>query len=109
GLGVGLGAAFPRFDSTNPAEIAVSSGGLLYMVGSFVYAGLSALLFAYPAWRAIVPWGLARSAGGAVAPFTWGSGEGLSLLAALLVLTLTFTAVPLLIGSARLSRWEPGG
>src|SRR5690606_936255 len=37
GLGVGLGAAYPRFDSTNPAEIAVSSGGLLYMVGAFVY------------------------------------------------------------------------
>src|SRR5690606_3630914 len=28
-LGVGLGAAFPRFDSTNPAEIPMSSGGLL--------------------------------------------------------------------------------
>ena len=31
GLGVGLGAAFPRFDATNPAEIPLSPGGLLYM------------------------------------------------------------------------------
>jgi ABC-2 type transport system permease protein len=108
GLGVGLGASFPRFDSTNPAEIAVSSGGLLYMVGSFVYAGLSAVLFSYPAWRAIVPASLWRGSGGASTPFTWGSAEGLVVLGALLLLTALFTVIPLLVGSARLARWEPG-
>jgi len=108
GLGVGVGAALPRFDSTNPAEIAVSSGGLLYMVGSFVYAGLAAVLFSYPAWRAIVPGTAWRGAGGVGAPFTWGSAEGLLVLGVLLVLTLAFTLIPLLVGSARLARWEPG-
>lgn len=114
GLGVGLGAAFPRFDSTNPSEIAVSSGGLLYMVGAFIYAGLAAVLFAYPAWRAIVPTALWRgsvgsgSVGVGVGPFSWGSPEGLVVLGALLVLTLGFTLIPLAVGSARLARWEPG-
>src|SRR5690606_38519327 len=51
GLGVGLGAAFPRFDAVNPNEVAVSSGALLYMALSLVYAAISTALFAYPAWR----------------------------------------------------------
>jgi len=108
GLGVGLGAAYPRFDTTNPAEIAVSSGGLMYMVGSFVYAGIATVLFAYPAWRAIVPGTLRGAAGDRSTAFAWLSGEGLLVLAALLVVTLLFTVVPLVLGSGRLARWEPG-
>ena len=108
GLGVGLGAAYPRFDSTNPAEIAVSSGGLMYMVGSFVYAGLATLLFAYPAWRAIVPGSWRVAAAGPGTEFSWLSGEGVLVLAALTLVTLAFTAVPLMLGSGRLARWEPG-
>lgn len=108
GLGVGLGAAYPRFDTTNPAEIAVSSGGLMYMVGSFVYAGVATVLFAYPAWRAIVPGALRGAAEGRPTAFAWLSGEGVLILAALLVVTLLFTVVPLVLGSGRLARWEPG-
>lgn len=100
GLGVGLGAAFPRFASTNPAEIPMSSGGLLYMALSLVYAVLSSILMAYPAWRTI--------AGRGATAFTWGSAEGGLVLAALLVVAGLFTVVPLLYGSARLARWEAG-
>jgi len=100
GLGVGLGAAFPKFDSTNPAEIPLSTGGLLYMAGSMTYAGLSTLLFAYPAWRT-----LAR---GVRSGFNWSSGEGLLVLGLLLVVTAAFTVLPLWFGTARLARWEPG-
>ena len=98
GLGVGLGAAFPRFDSVNPHEVAVSSGGLLYMALSLAYAALSTLLFAYPSWRALV---------GGGASFSWAAPDGLLVLAGLLVLCGLFTLVPLLAGSRRLSRWEP--
>jgi ABC-2 type transport system permease protein len=31
GMGVGLGAAFPKFDASNPAEIPIGFGGFLYM------------------------------------------------------------------------------
>src|SRR5690606_12768246 len=82
----------------NPHEVAVSSGGLLYMALSLAYAALSTLLFAYPTWRSLV--------GGRNA-FSWTAPDGLLVLAALVLLCALFTLVPLLLGSHRLSRWEP--
>lgn len=96
GLGVGLGAAFPRFAAANPAEVALSSGGLYYMALSLVYAVLAALLFAYPAYRAL------REPG----RFHWASTEGLVVLAAVIAITAVWTVVPLVLGSARLARYE---
>jgi len=98
GLGVGLGAAFPRFDATSPAEVPLSPGGLLYMTLALTYAGLMTLLLAWPAWQAL------RAPG----QFYWGQSEGLLLLLALAALTLVATAAPLAYGSRRLSRYEPG-
>jgi ABC-2 type transport system permease protein len=98
GLGVGLGAAFPRFDATSPAEVPLSTGGLLYMALALVYAVLATLLFAYPAYRTL------RAPGS----FHWSSAEGLAVLAAVAVLTLVWTVLPLLLGSARLARYESG-
>lgn len=98
GLGVGLGAAFPRFDSVNPNEVAVSSGGLLYMALAMVYSAVSTVLFAYPAWRSVV---------GGQGAFAWTRPDGLVVLAALAVVCAVFTVVPLVVGSARLARWEP--
>ena len=48
-LGVGLGAAAPKFDADNPAEIGVSAGGLAYMGLSLAYSVLCLLLLARPA------------------------------------------------------------
>lgn len=48
-LGVGLGAAAPRFDADNPAEIGVSTGGLAFMGLSLAYSVLCLLLLARPA------------------------------------------------------------
>ncbi|WP_022799880.1 putative ABC transporter permease subunit [Deinococcus ficus] len=48
-LGVGLGAAAPRFDADNPAEIGVSAGGLAFMGLSLAYSVLCLLLLARPA------------------------------------------------------------
>jgi ABC-2 type transport system permease protein len=52
-LGVGLGAAFPRFKADNPSEIPMSPGGLLYMLLSLAFATLLALLMAVPAFFTI--------------------------------------------------------
>ncbi|GHF28665.1 ABC-2 type transport system permease protein [Deinococcus metalli] len=48
-LGVGLGAAAPKFDADNPAEIGVSAGGLAFMGLSLAYAVVCLLLLARPA------------------------------------------------------------
>ncbi len=53
GLGVGLGAAFPKFDSTNPAEVPIGFGGLLYMGLTLIYSGALVVLAARPVYLAI--------------------------------------------------------
>ncbi|MDH5406799.1 MAG: hypothetical protein OEX80_09690, partial [Candidatus Aminicenantes bacterium] len=40
GLGVGMGALFPRFEVENYAKIAVGIGGLFYMIISLVYIAI---------------------------------------------------------------------
>lgn len=50
GMGVGLGALFPRFDAENSAKIAVSSGGVLYMILSLLYIGFIIALEARPVY-----------------------------------------------------------
>lgn len=98
GLGVGLGAAYPRFDATNPAEIPVSPGGLLYMTLSLLFAVLMTALLAYPAWRALQnPEAL-----------FWLEPAGLLLLSLILLVSALATLLPLWYGSYRLSRYEPG-
>lgn len=97
-LGVGLGAAFPRFDATSPAEIPMSTGGLLYMGSSLVYAALSTLLFAYPSFRVL------RAPGA----FHWGTAEGAVVLALVVGVTAAFTVAPLAFGARRLARYEAG-
>ncbi|UCH25071.1 MAG: hypothetical protein JSV66_14190 [Trueperaceae bacterium] len=97
-IGVGLGAAYPRFDATNPAEIPLSPGGLLYMTLSLVYAALMTIMLAYPAWQAIERPDY----------LFWMHREGMLLLLLLVVVTVLATALPLFFGSYRLARYEPG-
>lgn len=106
-LGVGLGAAFPRFDANNPAEIPLSAGGLLYMTFSLMFAALLTILLAYPAWFSM---GSPEHFLG-IRPTTevlWFKLEGLRFLLFTLAFTALATALPLWFGSYRLSRYEPG-
>lgn len=50
GLGVGLGARFPRFDVENPAKVATSFGGVIYMILTMIVIGLVVLLEAWPTY-----------------------------------------------------------
>lgn len=93
-LGVGLGAAFPRFDTSNPAEVPMSPGGLLYMVLSFAYAVLMTVILAYPVFRTIQ------------GAWRWESGEGLLVLALLVGVTVVSAVLALGYGSYHLARWE---
>ena len=107
GLGVGLGAAYPRFDATNPAEIPLSPGGLLYMTLSLLYAAAMTVMLALPAWQALRPssW---FPIGARPSGFYWLQPQGLMLLAAILLFTALVTLLPLLYGSRQLSMYESG-
>ncbi|MFC2062283.1 hypothetical protein ACFLUV_07205 [Elusimicrobiota bacterium] len=43
-LGIGLGAIYPKLDAVNPADIETSWGGIIYMVYSLFYIGLTMAL-----------------------------------------------------------------
>lgn len=107
GLGVGLGAAFPRFDANNPAEIPLSPGGLLYMTFSLLFAGIMTVLLAYPAWFSL---GSPTNVLGirSTDAVLWLQPQGLRFLALVVAVTALATALPLWFGSYRLSRYEPG-
>ena len=48
GLGIGMGAIYPKFINENPAQIAMSTGGILYMIFSLLYIGVIVALEAWP-------------------------------------------------------------
>ncbi len=64
GLGVGMGAIFPRFINENPAQIAMSIGGILYMIISLLYVGLIIVLEAWPVYIYFSQQLFRRSSGG---------------------------------------------
>jgi ABC-2 type transport system permease protein len=98
GLGVGLGAAFPRFDATQVAEVPVSPGGLLYMTTALLYAAGLTLLLAYPAWTTLVD---------PNAPL-WTTGAGRATAGLAVVWTVAFGGGAMLYGGWRFSRQEHG-
>ena len=98
GLGVGLGAAFPRFNATTPSEIPMAAGGLLYMALSLAFTLLMTVILAYPAWQALKNPNI----------MVWTTPEGVLVLGLLTLLTLLNTVLPLFYGSYRLSRYEAG-
>ena len=98
GLGVGLGAAFPRFDATNPAEIPMSPGGLLYMTIGLAYAATLTTVLAYPAWMALVDPRVA----------VWATPAGRLVLLAAVALTAIVALGALSFGTWRLHRLETG-
>jgi len=49
-LALGFGAAFPQFDTENPAEIPTSFGGLLFMMTATAYLAIMIMLQAWPVY-----------------------------------------------------------
>ncbi len=49
-MGVGLGAIYPRFKHENSTEIAGSFGGIIYMISSLIYVGMTAVILARPVY-----------------------------------------------------------
>jgi ABC-2 type transport system permease protein len=103
GLGVGMGAIYPKFINENPAQIAMSVGGILYMIFSLLYIGVTIILEAWPVYvyfsQQLFPHH-AHAIGGQ------GSG-GLYLAYALVLgLSAAVTVIPLYLGVKRLQAYE---
>jgi len=49
-MALGFGAAFPKFDTDNSAEIPTSFGGMLFMMTSIAYLGVIVALEAWPVY-----------------------------------------------------------
>ncbi|MCX5776039.1 MAG: hypothetical protein NTX32_00130 [Candidatus Firestonebacteria bacterium] len=47
-LGIGIGAIYPNFKVDNTSDIAASYGGIIYMICSMIYIGISLMLIAIP-------------------------------------------------------------
>jgi ABC-2 type transport system permease protein len=92
GLGVGLGAAYPKFDAPNPAEVPVGIGGFLYMGLSLLHSAGLVLLAARPVYLAFTRGENAYFSG----------AEGGFWLLFLLTLTLVPSALALLFGYRRM-------
>jgi ABC-2 type transport system permease protein len=99
GLGVGMGAIYPKFINENPAQIAMSIGGILYMILSLFYIGVTIVLEAWPVYIYFSQQLFRRASGG---------GEiGLYLSYALIcVLSFGVTVVPMYVGMKRLQGIE---
>ena len=83
-MGVGLGAAYPDFQSENPAQSATSLGGLIYMTLCAGLIGAVIVLEAGPAYTIF----MAGVRGKSIAPFQW------------TWISLAFAAVPVICALA---------
>jgi len=88
GLGVGLGAMYPRFEYDNIAQTAASTGGLLYMALSLGFIGVMLLLAARPLYIHLARKFLHQPVGGMEVYLCYGAIVGLCLLTTLLPLHL---------------------
>ncbi|MFH1134854.1 MAG: hypothetical protein V1816_02080 [Pseudomonadota bacterium] len=67
GLGVGLGAVYPRFEAENLAAVATGFGGLIYMIVSAIYVALVVSLEAWPVYTIF----MAKARGHDIATWKW--------------------------------------
>lgn len=99
-LGIGLGAASPKFDADNPAEIGVSPGGLAFMGLSLAYSIVCLLLLAKPAAGSVLRPDLFPGYSALATP------EGVLGLIGLLLATVLGTWLSLRTGWTRLDALE---
>jgi ABC-2 type transport system permease protein len=102
GMGVGLGARFPRFTAENPAKVATSFGGVIYMIVSMSVIGLVVLMEASPTYIYFMAGAQGRALG---------TGELLYIAASFAVVIaalIAATVAPMSIGLRWIEKMEIG-
>jgi ABC-2 type transport system permease protein len=100
GLGVGMGAAFPKFKFENVTQIAGSSGGLLYMIAATSFVAAVLFLESIPVY-------LILSADFRGLPLTGRAlAATVAALSAVVVLNLLAVALPMRWGRTKLDAME---
>lgn len=97
-LALGLGALYPRFDTENAAQIPTGFGGMVYMMSAIVLLGVVMVLEATP----VLGYLRAQLAGDDPAPGPW----MIASLAAVVVVCLAVTIIPIRLGLTRVERME---
>lgn len=99
-LALGFGALFPRFDTTNAADVPTGFGGLVFMMTATAYLAAVIVLEAWPVYAVLE----ARVSG---APLPPGSLAWLAVgLGGALVLSIAAIALPLSAAVRALARME---
>ncbi|MGP0564644.1 MULTISPECIES: putative ABC transporter permease subunit [unclassified Nitrospina] len=86
GMGVGMGAMYPRFDHENMSEISTGTGGILFMISSLAYVMLVLVLSARPMYVHFNEKFLFKFVGGIEVPVFYGM---------IVVLTVLVTWIPM--------------
>lgn len=89
GMGLGMGAMYPRFDHENMSEISTGTGGILFMISSLAYVMLVLVLSARPMYVHFNEKFLFKFVGGIEVPVFYGL---------IVVLTALVTVVPMRCG-----------
>jgi len=89
GMGLGMGAIYPRFDYENISEIPTGTGGILFMISSLLYVGLVLVLVARPMYVHFKEKFLFQLVGGVEVPFFY---------AAIVLLSVLVTVLPMVRG-----------
>ena len=92
--------AVPRFKFDNPAEVAVSAGGLIYMGSAILFGGVLTVIAARPAYVSISD---VRYSQGLE---YFSSSEGLLVLGLMFILSVLGTILPMWFGWNRLDKHE---
>lgn len=97
GLGVGMGAMYPRFDYENISEISTGTGGILFMITSLMYVLLVLVLGARPMYVHFNEKFLFKFIGGVEVPVFYGL---------IVLLTALVTFVPMSRGVRALRQMD---
>ena len=97
GMGIGMGTIYPVFKYENIAEVAMSTGGILYMIMSFIFIGVVVVLESRPVYVHFYKRFLFYNIGGI---------EVYICYALIFLLSLAATFIPMILGTKALKEME---